>query len=140
MGEKLLRSTRSLPPVCAWRPSLRERVSFRGSSYRSASAAGNPDGSTSGWLQRWIAAALRRRSGFPQIAGPLVGGFPWITGPLLFQRDWEHDGFQLVLARQDAPALVEAAIDRRNIAQLVLHAIEDLGWRSGRWSQKNTQK
>ena len=25
----------------------------------------NPGGSTIGWLQRWIAAALRRRSGFP---------------------------------------------------------------------------
>ena len=37
--------------------------------------------------QRWIAAALRRRS-----------GFPWLTGPrVLFQRGWEHDGFYQVV-------------------------------------------
>ena len=66
-----------------------------GGSYRSASAAARPDGSTVGWLQRWIAAALRRRSGFPRIAGPLVVGFPLIAGPpVLFQSGWEHDGFQ----------------------------------------------
>ena len=61
--------------------------------------------------QRWIAAALRRRSGFPSITVPLV----------LFQRGWEHDGFQQVLVRQDALALVEAAPDRRNDADWVLH-------------------
>ena len=46
---------------------------------------------------------------------------------MLFQRGWEHDG--LKWGRQDAPALVEAAPDRRNNAHLVLHPIEE------RWSQ-----
>ena len=63
---------------------------------------------------------------------------------LLFQRSWEHDGFQQVLVdgflwvldRQDAPKLVEAAPDRRNNAHLVLHPIEDLHWRSRNESQK----
>ena len=75
-----------------------------------------------------IAAALRRRSGFPRFAGPLVVGFP----PVLSQRGWEHDGFQWVLLRQDALALEEAAPDLRNNAHLVLHTIIDLDWRSGR--------
>ena len=33
----------------------------------------------------------------------------------------------------------EAATDRRNNAHLVLHAIEDLEWRSGKESQKDTK-
>ena len=116
----------------AGRPSvLQGHLSFR-------VCGGNPDGRTSGWLQRWIAP---QRSGFPRIAGPLVVGFPLITGiPVLFQRGWEHHRLQWVLVPQDAPAPVEAAPDRRNNAHLVLHSIKDLGWSSGRWSQNFGKK
>ena len=56
---------------------LRGQSSFRvcggaPGSYRSASAALTKVGAAVGWLHRWIAAALRRRSGFPWVAGPPV--------------------------------------------------------------------
>ena len=60
----------------------------------------------------------------------------WLAGPpVLFQRGWEHDGFQPLLARQDAPTLEEAAPDHCNNAHLVLHPIEDFDWSSGSDSQ-----
>ena len=84
---------------------------------------------------RWIAAGVRRCSGFPYIT----------EHKCFFQRGWKHGGFQQVLVHRTGSCvywtvktrstLVEAAPDRRNNAHLVLHPIEDLDWSSGSESQ-----
>ena len=100
--------------------------------YRSASVAithiGTPsnggkgrslqrDGCRDGYLQhQWTVADVEWCSATAAQWFPLI-----VVPPVLFQRGWEHNGFQWVLVRQDAPALVEAALDRRSNAHMVLY-------------------
>ena len=86
--------------------------------------------------RKWMAAALRWRSGFPRIAGPLV----------LCSRCWVHDSFQMLPGLSDAPTLLarcrcQAATEHRiNFVHLVLLSIwkDELG--SETVTQKRTQK
>ena len=98
-------------------------------------------------MQRWIHAAVEVVTQMEApVDGCRDGQLQRYGGAVAFRRlrgHWcfssgagEHDGFQPVLARQDALTPEEAAPDRHNNAHLVLHPIEDLDWSSGSESQK----